>query len=224
MIAVPCFSWKDTAMTPSSRALQISVAFGLGLSTAFAAAAPLTVQVSNAAGQAIADAVVYAEPVAGPPAAKSPRQPVEIEQKGRTFLPLVTVVQTGTEISFPNRDTVRHHVYSFSPAKTFEIKLKADVAGSPPVLFDKPGTVVVGCNIHDQMVAYIQVVNTPYFAKTDATGKARIDNLPNGKYTLKAWHFNLPGATAIPEQELSVSAGEANAAFKLNIKTAAVAN
>jgi len=74
------------------------------------------------------------------------------------------VVQAGTPILFPNHDKVRHHVYSFSPAKTFELKLYSGVPGTP-VLFDKPGLVVLGCNIHDQMVAYVQVVNTPYFAK-----------------------------------------------------------
>lgn len=188
------------------------------LSGSIASAALLTVQVDNGDGLPIADAVVYAEPVSGQSAPKAPRHRVEIVQKHRTFLPLVTAIQAGAEISFPNHDTVRHHVYSFSPAKNFEIKLRDDIAGSPPVLFDKPGTVVVGCNIHDEMVAYIHVVNTPYFAKTNASGKARIGGLPPGKYLLKAWHFNLPSGTPIPQQDLGMEAGEASAVFKLNLK------
>jgi plastocyanin len=180
-------------------------------------ASSVTVQVLDASGHPLADAAVYAEPASGqavPKAAKT----VEIEQKGRKFLPPVTVIQVGTNISFPNNDTVRHHVYSLSPAKVFDLKL---YSGKPqnPVNFDKPGTVVIGCNIHDQMIAYIQVVPTPYFAKTDAAGKARLEGLQAGKYRLKAWHFGLPAGAQTPEQVLDMSSGEASAAFTLNTKT-----
>ena len=110
-----------------------------------------------------------------------------VEQRDKTFIPLVSVVQAGTAVQFPNRDPIRHHVYSFSPAKTFEIKL---YAGTPvaPVVFDKVGEVVLGCNIHDHMLAYIYVVDTPWFAKTDADGKARIEGLPAGDYELQVAH------------------------------------
>lgn len=194
----------------------------LALLGSIACAAPLTVQVSDASGQPLADAVVYAEPVAAH-ALPKPVRTTEIEQKGRKFSPLVTVIQTGTEVSFPNNDTVRHHVYSFSPAKIFDIKLYSGVPGKP-ILFDKAGTVVVGCNIHDQMVAYIQVVSTPYFAKTDASGKAILDGLTPGKYSLKAWHFNLAAGAPIPEQALNFSGTETGATFKLNVKAGAAAN
>lgn len=146
-----------------------------------------------------------------------PHRTVEIAQKGRKFIPLVTVIQAGTDISFPNNDTVRHHVYSLSPAKVFELKLYSGTPGNP-VTFDKAGTVVLGCNIHDTMVAYIQVVNTPWFAKTDASGKARIEGLPTGKFQLKAWHYNLPAGAPVAEQPLSVSADDASASFKLSVK------
>jgi len=117
---------------------------------------------------------------AGPKAA-------EIGQENKTFIPLVSVVQTGTAISFPNRDTVRHHVYSFSPAKTFELKL---YAGTPakPVTFNEPGLVVLGCNIHDHMVAYVMVANTPWQAVTDAQGRAEFEDVPAGEYDLQYWH------------------------------------
>lgn len=125
-------------------------------------------------------------------------------------MPVMTVVQTGAQISFPNNDTVRHHVYSFSPTKPFELKLYSGTPGSP-ILFDKPGTVVIGCNIHDQMVAYIQVVNTPYFAKSDDTGQARIADLPLGKYRLKAWHYQLPPSAPPVENEIAVTTNEVGA-------------
>ena len=191
----------------------------LALMQPIATASVLMVRVSDGAGAALGDVGVYAEPAAAPAPLKS-RPKAEIEQKGRKFSPLVSIVQTGTEISFPNNDTVRHHVYSFSPAKIFDIKLYS--AGTPgnPGPFDKAGTVVVGCNIHDQMVAYIQVVNTPYFAKTDAAGQARIDGLPPGKYVLKAWHYNLANGAAIPEQALNIADADATVSFKLNVKAA----
>lgn len=111
----------------------------------------------------------------------------DIIQKGKQFAPRVSVVQTGTLINFPNQDKVRHHVYSFSPAKKFEIKLYSGVP-TQPILFDKPGLVTLGCNIHDNMLAYVQIVDTPWFAKTDEKGDAKI-TLKAGKYTLKVWHY-----------------------------------
>jgi hypothetical protein len=97
-------------------------------------------------------------------------------------------VQTGTAVQFPNRDEIRHHVYSFSPPKVFELKL---YAGTPaaPILFDKPGEVVLGCNIHDHMLAYVYVVDTPWFAKSGKQGEAKIDNVPAGEYDLHLWHY-----------------------------------
>lgn len=203
-------------------AMRVMMMPALALLFSIACAAPVTVHVSNAAGQPLADAAVYAEPASGQVVPKSVRT-TEIEQKARRFSPLVTIVQTGTEISFPNNDTVRHHVYSFSPAKIFDIKLYSGVPGKP-ILFDKPGTVVIGCNIHDQMVAYIQVVSTPYFAKTDASGKARLEGLVPGKYILKAWHFNLPAGAQIPEQSITVSSTETAAEFQLNVKAGTAPN
>ncbi|GGC97303.1 hypothetical protein GCM10011396_51040 [Undibacterium terreum] len=183
---------------------------GMVASSAFAT---LTVQVVDSAGQPVADAVVYAEGTA--PLVKSPPQ-VDVEQKDKKFIPLVTVVQTGTAISFPNNDTVRHHAYSFSAPKPFDIKL---YAGTPtkPILFDKPGTVVVGCNIHDQMIAYIQVVDTPYFAKTDASGRARINSITAGKYALKTWHFKQAAGIPVNEQSISYK-DDATITVKLNYK------
>ena len=96
-------------------------------------------------------------------------------------------VFVGTSVSFPNNDNVRHQVYSFSPAKRFELQLYAGVPAQP-IVFDKPGVVVLGCNIHDWMIGYVYVSESPYFAKTGANGKARITNLPPRAYIVRVWH------------------------------------
>jgi plastocyanin len=202
----------NSAFFAATRLVLVSVVFG----TTAAAAASLTVQVTAGESATAADAVVYLESAAGQALPKLGR-PAQIEQKGRAFLPVVTVVQTGASISFPNNDTVRHQVYSFSPAKVFELKLYSG-AGGEPLLFDKPGTVVIGCNIHDKMSAYIQVVDTPYFAKTDTTGKAVIDNLPAGKYNLKVWYRTIPPGTPVPEQAVTFAGTDTAIAFSLNKK------
>ncbi len=184
-----------------------------------ASAAVVAVQVQDAAGKPLADAAVYAEPEAGVAEPRNPKA-AQIEQRGLKFLPLVSVIQAGSQVSFPNNDKVRHHIYSFSPAKKFDQKLYAGAAAATQV-FDKAGTVVLGCNIHDRMIAYVKVVDTPHFAKSDANGTARIDLPAAGKYTLRAWHFNM-AANAAAEQPLTVKAGEAAAAatFRLAMKPA----
>ena len=117
-------------------------------------------------------------------------KPAEVAQEHQQFKPLVSVVQTGSQVTFPNHDKLRHQVYSFSAPKTFELKLYSQ-GNAPPVLFDKAGTEVLGCNIHDQMIAYVQVVDTPWFGKSDAAGNVKIDNLPPGNYEVRAWHYRL---------------------------------
>ena len=153
-----------------------------------ALAAELHVQVRDPAGRGVADAVIYAMPASGPSEARLGKT-AAVEQIDREFVPTVTVIQTGTAVVFPNRDPILHHVYSFSAAKTFEIKL---YTGKSPreIVFDKPGVVTLGCNIHDWMLAFIAVVSTPHFGKTDASGKARLRDLPPGAYDLFAWHPN----------------------------------
>ena len=150
-----------------------------------AAAASVQVTVKDARGTAVEDAVVWAVPKVT--AAARPRREAAVEQKDKQFVPTVTVVQTNTLVRFPNRDDIRHHVYSFSAPKPFEIKLYAGTSAAP-ILFDKPGEVVLGCNIHDNMLGYIYVVDTPWFAKTRSDGSARLNDLPAGDYELQAWH------------------------------------
>lgn len=160
-------------------------------------AAALSVRVLGAQDAPLADAVVAVE-VAGEPRSAPPGTTAEMGQRQRRFTPTVLAVQAGTAVAFPNFDTVRHHVYSFSPIKPFEIKL---YAGTPaaPIVFDKPGTAVLGCNIHDTMAGFIHVVATPHFAKTDATGQATLD-VPPGSHRLLVWHPAL-GADAAPQAQ-----------------------
>lgn len=150
-----------------------------------AQAASLQVKVLDAAGAPLANAAVYAVPSAPSASATAPQ--ATIDQVHRQFVPRVNVIQVGTAVSFPNSDNIRHSVYSFSPAKVFTLKLYSGKPSSP-VVFDKPGVVVLGCDIHDSMVAFVLVVDTPYYARTDKSGLATLPDLPAGSYTLRAWH------------------------------------
>ena len=176
-------------------------------------AAGIEVHVSDAGGKPLADAAVYAEPVNG----KAPKgkQTAVIDQIDKEFVPLVTVMQTGTAVRFPNKDNIRHHVYSFSPPKVFDLKL---YSGTPaePVIFDKPGQVVLGCNIHDWMIAYALIVDTPWFDKTGADGVAHLPELPPGDYTLKAWHpYQIADTPAVPLK--SAAGAETRFAFQIKL-------
>jgi plastocyanin len=160
-----------------------------GLSGAGAGhALPWTLEVRDSKGQPLAEAVVAVE-LQGQ-ARMAPRGTrAELGQRERQFQPAVLTIQTGTAVFFPNFDTVRHHVYSFSPIKPFDIKL---YSGTPaePIVFDKPGVAALGCNIHDRMSAHIVVVDTPLFALTDATGRVQLD-LPPGQHSVRLWHASL---------------------------------
>ena len=187
----------------------------LGAAWASATAGTLAVQVTDAAGKPLVDVVVVADPESAEGMPKSGK-PAEIEQRGLKFLPLVSVIQAGSRIAFPNNDKVRHHIYSFSPAKKFDQKLYSGVAAAPQ-LFDKPGTVVLGCNIHDRMIAYVKVVESAYFSKTDAAGVAHIELPMPGKYKVSAWHYHMAGA-ALEQSVALKSEASAPLSFKLTIK------
>ncbi len=152
------------------------------------AAPTFEITLKTARGEIVSDAVVSLVPtegtVPGPVAT-----PVEVRQAGTQFDPLVTVVQAGGKVVFPNKDDVQHHVYSLSKAKKFELPLYAP-GQSEIIVFDQPGLVTLGCNIHDWMVAYLVVVPTPWFAKSGPDGRASIE-APAGTYKLEIWHPRL---------------------------------
>src|SRR6476619_8209552 len=153
-------------------------------------AGSLEVMVKDEKGGPVCDAVVYAS--GGATGSPSKKRTV-IDQRDKQFIPYVTALQVGTSVLFPNSDNVRHHVYSFSPAKRFELPLYAGIPAEP-VLFDKEGFVTLGCNIHDWMIAYVAVLTTPYFQVTGKEGQARLSNLPPGQYTVEVWQPSLKGS------------------------------
>ncbi|WP_052162754.1 methylamine utilization protein [Aquabacterium sp. NJ1] len=166
-------------------------------------AAPQQIQLQADNGQPLAGAAVSVF-VKGTRAQAAPGTVADMAQKDKAFVPKLRVIQTGTSVNFPNFDTVRHHVYSFSPTKTFEIKL---YAGTPaaPVVFDKPGTATLGCNIHDRMLGYVHVVDTPYFGVTDAGGNVSID-IPPGEHRVRVWVPSMGEASPGVEQAFKTSA------------------
>jgi plastocyanin len=186
------------------RATIVRTAASLGALgwAAASGAGTLEVSVVDEQGKPLADVAVYATPhsadQAATKAAAGPAPTAIMDQQNHQFVPHVLVVRTGTAVTFPNSDNVSHHVYSFSPTKPFELGLyKGNVY--PPVVFDKPGIVVVGCNIHDSMLGYIRVVDTPHFAVTNEQGVALIDAVPSGDYAVEVWtprvrEGNLPSA------------------------------
>jgi plastocyanin len=179
---------------------------GIALCGAGARAATVSVLVADRAGKPLADAVVMLAPLSGRLPVR-PMSGVEIAQNHRQFSPQISVVTVGTTIAFPNHDTVRHHVYSFSPVKTFELKLYAGVPAAP-ILFDKPGIVVLGCNIHDAMVGWVVVVDTPLVARSASDGKAQLDAVPTGDYELRVWHPELVEPNAPMAMPLAVGGAD----------------
>jgi plastocyanin len=147
-------------------------------------AADLSVMVVDEEGHGVGEVVVTATPLATHtiPALK----PAVMDQRNLAFAPRVLVVGVGTSVEFPNNDSVSHQVYSFSPAKRFQLPLyKGEV--HPPVLFDRAGLVILGCNIHDSMVGYIVVTDAPYFGSTESEGTLQLKELPPGDYRITLW-------------------------------------
>lgn len=166
-----------------------------------ASAATLSVVVVDQTGRPIRDAVVSARPLAGPSGSARFAVNKVMGQRNIQFAPGTLVVPVGTTVSFPNYDKVRHHVYSFSKAKKFELKLFGRDE-SRSVTLDAPGTVAVGCNIHDQMRGFIRVVDAPFAGLSDAGGRLTLDGVPGGRLQLVVWH---PSVRA-RDQEVRVTA------------------
>lgn len=203
--------WVFNARNTAWRALL--AAWGLG-TLASALASSVQVDVRDSADKPLTDAVVFLDSAEAKRQVK-PAAVMDMGQAQKQFAPRVLAIPVGTEVRFPNRDTVRHHVYSFSPAKKFELKL---YIGTPatPVLFDKPGIVVLGCNIHDDMSGWIVVTETPHVGQTTASGVTRIENVPPGVYTLRSWHANLPtGAPALAQTITVPATGTLNSTVRM---------
>jgi plastocyanin len=182
-----------------------------------APAGNLLVAVKDSTGSPVKDAVVYAKPVSSR-GAEHPQKAV-VSQKNKEFIPFVSAVQVGTPVQFPNLDPEKHHIYSLSPAKPFNLPL---YSGTPanPIIFDKTGVVTLGCNIHDWMLAYICVVDTPWFAVTGTDGQVQLRDLPSGSYDVEVWQPRLKSSPGRPSQRVTVDAekGGSSATFQLSLK------
>ncbi|CAN5811739.1 methylamine utilization protein [soil metagenome] len=198
----------------SQQAIRTAVILGASLLSGGVFAASLNAVALDKAGAPMADVVVYATPIGMPLPAPGKTDSAVISQSDMQFSPYVTAIRVGTQVKFPNYDKMEHHVKSFSPAKEFEIKTYEKGVTPPPVLFDKPGIIVVYCLLHNWMRAYVLAVETPYFAKTDASGLLKIDNLPDGNYEVKAWHPNM--GSIKPALTQTVSVNPQTAALKFN--------
>jgi plastocyanin len=196
----------QSAVLPRGSRVARNVAVVVCAWTAFigtATAADLTVKLLDNRGAPAAQVVVLARPAAT----------ARVTQQFQAFAPEVLPVAVGTTVQFPNLDRMRHHVYSFSPANTFEIRLYSGEQ-IPQVKFDTPGIVAIGCNIHDWMQGYIYVTDAPYFATTDATGTATLRGLPNGEFRVAAWH---------PELQAEIEAARASVGTASNVMTLTIA-
>jgi plastocyanin len=165
--------------------------------------AALIVEITDARGRPVPEAVVVAtaKDLASQPAAATP---AVMDQIAKAFVPSVLVVRTGTPVIFPNSDTVAHQVYSFSATKRFELGLYRGHP-HPPIVLDQAGLVVLGCNIHDNMVGYIYVTASPYFGKSDERGVWQMDSLPPGEYDVTIWSPRLPRDTAGAKRHVVLS-------------------
>ena len=177
-----------------------------------ARAGEITVTVKGGKGEALADAVVSLVPLDEPiPAAGAQSAPVEISQEDEQYQPYLTVVRKGTRVDFPNKDRIQHHIYSASEAKKFEKPLYAPGAHEA-IVFDQPGVVALGCNIHDWMIAYVVVLDTPWYARTGADGTTSLSDVAPGRYRVDVWHPRLLGADRKParvpvSREVTVTSG-----------------
>ena len=183
----------------------------------YAAAPAVAGSVSGTDGAPVNDAVVFVQsPVPEPD--KSPPMQV-VDQVNKTFVPGLLPIVVGTAVRFPNHDQIHHHVYSFSPTKTFELPLYKGEAAAP-VVFDKVGAVKIGCNIHDWMSGIILVLPSRHFAVTDSSGHFALNDLPAGTYTLVAWHALSKLKPEETAQSVQVGAEVANVNFKLPLTPA----
>jgi len=180
-------------------------------------AATVDITVRSADGRPLAGAVIMVD---------TPRKPAgpihfswgtEMNQRNIAFEPHVLIVPVGSTVTFPNRDKVRHHVYSFSKVKSFNLKLYGREK-VPSVLFDKTGVVSLGCNIHDSMSGFILVVDTPFAVQTDANGHALLTGVPAGGATIRLWHPSVRAPGHMLAQTVTVAPTGFAMAYAVRIK------
>lgn len=192
---------------PSAAALAAIGLIALATCPAALAAGGIRVRILDRDGAPVPEVVVSALPLDAPQASPAVMPTVSMNQHGLAFEPHILIVATGTAVEFPNEDDVRHHVYSFSPARQFNFSI--DSGNSHEALqFDEPGIVTLGCNIHDEMLAYIVIVDTPNFATSGPDGVAELGDLVPGRYELAIWSSRVAQKNLPEPVELEVTDGE----------------
>lgn len=176
-----------------------------------ASADPVTFSISANDGSPVFRAVAYLEPLQ-PQDFPPPKKISVMDQIESQFVPHILPVQRGSLVSFPNSDSIKHHVYSFSPAKTFELQLYKEVK-TEPLPFDKAGEVELGCNVHDWMLGYVLVLDTPYFSQTAEDGQITLD-VPAGEYKATIWHPRIQDPADALTKTITV-AGATQTSFNL---------
>jgi len=199
-------SWTLGALAAASAMGALSVA----------SAGDLSVRVTDAAGRPVHDAVVTFVPAGGVAPAAAKAGPYVMAQKNIKFAPFVLAVPQGATVSFPNQDKVNHHVYSFSPAQPFQLPLYGS-GQTRSVKFDHPGTIALGCNIHDSMSAYIRVVDTPWFATTGDDGKVVLKDVPAGAGQIGVWQPLMDTPTHQVSQAFAMPEGDAVQAVSVKV-------
>lgn len=184
------------------------------------AAGDLRARVLDQNGRPVEDAVVAAKSLAAAGAAQAKPSDEVVEQIDKEFVPHVKPILVGSRVHFPNNDNVRHEVYSFSPAKKFQLPLYSG-ATAPPVLFDKAGVVALGCNIHDWMLAYIYVADTPYSGKTAKEGTVVLKDIPPGDYNVRVWQPNMSEAEDATVKRVAIAkSGTSEVEWRITLKPA----
>ena len=178
-----------------------------------APASELVIFIDDGHGNPAADAVVTLSKAGAPAAQHAPLIKI-IDQRDETFIPYVEIFRPGDQVVFRNSDRTRHHVYSFSAAKSFEFVI-APGESSPPVTLDHAGEISVGCNIHDQMITHLFVSDAPWIVRAQSDGRAVFDGLPAGTYELEVWHPQLRPGRPGPRRTIAVDDAPASATFSL---------
>jgi plastocyanin len=183
------------------KSFLLACALAVGAAPAFAG--DLVVTVTTKDGKPLPDAVVTLPAPAGAPAPKFPWK-LEIAQKDKQFSPFVLIAPVGAQVAFPNLDKYRHHVYSFSKGNKFELELYGREE-KRSVSFKTAGVAALGCNIHDNMVAFVRVVDTPWAAKANAKGVAEVKDAPDGATQVTVWHPHAKSRDQITITDITIA-------------------
>lgn len=195
--------------------LRLLLSLFLLAQAATSRAATVSIDVRGIDGRPLTGAVVTVDSARPVPVKLSPGTSYQIEQRNIAFQPAILIVPVGATVAFPNRDKVRHHVYSFSKPKRIDLKLYGR-EDTRSVTFDKPGVVALGCNIHDSMSGFVYVTATPFAALTDAAGKVSIPNVPAGGARVTVWHPSIRAPGGVASQPITIGAAGFATVFALH--------